>query len=290
MNATEGGSRTTASPDDKDFGNDAEDAAYDATSWTRVDIASSAVALLAFLLSWELIVWLLGVPEIVLPPPSSILSALVTIVLSGTVLHHLGVTVSEILAGFVLGATAALILGTLISQFRFVDRIVYPYVIAFQAVPKVALAPLLVIWFGFGIGSKILMTAVIAFFPILVNTVAGLRSVEQDRIDLMVALNASRWQIFRFVRLPTALPYIFAGLDVGIVLSVIGAIVGEFVGANAGLGYLLLVYNADLKIAAVFALLVILAALGIVLHFIIQAVQRRVMFWAATDINRIVGA
>ena len=258
--------------------------------WTKGDLAISGAALVLFLAAWESIVRLLNVPEIVLPPPTSILEALRAIVMSGAVLSHLGVTVTEVLAGFGLGAVAALVLGTLIAQFRLVDRVVYPYVIALQAVPKVALAPLLVIWFGFGISSKILMTAVIAFFPILVNTIAGLRSVEQDRLDLMVALNASRWQIFRYVRLPTALPFIFAGLDVGIVLSVIGAIVGEFVGANAGLGYLLLVYNADLKIAAVFALLVILAALGIILHAIVQVVQKRVMFWATVDVHRAVGA
>jgi NitT/TauT family transport system permease protein len=120
------------------------------------------------------------------------------------------------------------------------------------------------------------------------NTVVGLRSVEQDKLDLMMSLAASRWQVFRFVRLPTALPYIFAGLDVGVVLSVIGAIVGEFVGANAGLGYLLLVYNADLKIAAVFALLVILAAIGIVLHALVVLVQKRVMFWTTSQIERTV--
>ena len=148
----------------------------------------------------------------------------------------------------------------------------------------------MVIWFGFGLESKILMTAVIAFFPILVNTVVGLRHVEQDRLDLMVALKATRWQIFRFVRLPTALPFIFAGLDVGIVLSVIGAIVGEFVGASGGLGYLLLVYNADLKIAAVFALLIILAVLGIILHGCVMMVQRRVMFWAEAAPDRVVTA
>jgi NitT/TauT family transport system permease protein len=281
--------RDARSTRDEDLDHETEETLPPA-GWTKGDLLTSGAALILFLAAWELIVRLLNVPEIVLPPPTSILEALRAIVISGAVLSHLGVTVTEVLAGFGLGAVAALVLGTLIAQFRLVDRIVYPYVIALQAVPKVALAPLLVIWFGFGISSKILMTAVIAFFPILVNTIAGLRSVEQDRLDLMVALNASRWQIFRYVRLPTALPFIFAGLDVGIVLSVIGAIVGEFVGANAGLGYLLLVYNADLKIAAVFALLVILAALGIILHAIVQAVQKRVMFWATADVHRAVGA
>ena len=260
------------------------------SGWTRGDVLLSAGTLASFVILWEVAVRLLRVPEIVLPPPTSVLIALYSIVASGAVFVHVGITLTEILLGFAIGAVTAFVLGALIALFRPIDRMLYPYIIAVQAVPKVALAPLLVIWFGFGLESKILMTAVIAFFPILVNTVVGLRHVEQDRLDLMIALNATRWQIFRFVRLPTALPFIFAGLDVGIVLSVIGAIVGEFVGASGGLGYLLLVYNADLKIAAVFALLIILALLGIILHGCVMMIQRRVMFWAEAGTDRVVTA
>lgn len=267
-------------PDD----GDGDDAARD--GWTVGDVLISAAALAVFLVGWELAVRLLRVPPVVLPPPSSVIVALYVILMSGTMFWHLGVTLTEILMGFAIGAATAFVLGALIAQFRVVDRMLYPYVVAFQAVPKVALAPLLVVWFGFGLESKILMTAIIAFFPILVNTVVGLRTVEQERIDLMVSLKATRWQVFRYVRLPTALPFIFAGLDVGVVLSVIGAIVGEFVGANAGIGYLLLVYNADLRIASMFALLIVLAALGIILHAIVLLVQRRVMFWARPRADR----
>lgn len=263
---------------------DGDDTARD--GWTAGDVLISVAALAVFLVGWELAVRLLRVPPVVLPPPSSVAVALYVILMSGTMFWHLGVTLTEILLGFALGAATAFVLGALIAQFRVVDRMLYPYVVAFQAVPKVALAPLLVVWFGFGLESKILMTAIIAFFPILVNTVAGLRTVEPERIDLMVALKATRWQVFRYVRLPTALPFIFAGLDVGVVLSVIGAIVGEFVGANAGIGYLLLVYNADLRIASMFALLIVLAALGIILHAIVLLVQRRVMFWSQPRVDR----
>jgi NitT/TauT family transport system permease protein len=189
------------------------------------------------------------------------------------------VTLSEILLGSALGAAAAFVLGALKAQVRLAKRILLPYVVALQAVPKVAIAPLLVIWFGFGIESKVIMTAVISFFPIIVNTAVGLKAVEPERMELMIALNASAWQAFRFVRRPGALPFIFAGLDVGIVLAVIGAIVGEFMGASAGIGYLILVYNADLKIDAVFALLIVLAAVGVSLHTAVLVVQSRVMFW-----------
>lgn len=257
--------------------------------WTRKEIALSAGLLVGTPIVWEIVVRVFEISDLIVPAPSSILDALRASFVSGAIFPHLRITLSEILAGFVLGAVAALVLGCLVAQFRIVDRIVYPYIVSFQAVPKIALAPLLVIWFGFGITSKIIMTALVAFFPILVNTVAGLKSVEQDRLELMRALNASRWQTFRYVLFPTALPFIFAGLDVGVVLAVIGAIVGEFVGASGGLGYLLLFYQAELKNAYVFAILIVLAAIGMALHQIIVFAQRRLVFWSGGASNRVTG-
>ncbi len=259
-----------------------------AERWSPTDLAISVGAAVGLAALWEGLVRINGVPPVVLPAPSAILLELWSLFSSGTIWPHLQVTLLEILAGFALGSIAALVLGTLIALFRTFDRIVYPYLVALQAVPKVAIAPLLIIWFGFGIQSKILMTAVIAFFPVLVNTVVGLKSVEQDRLDLMAALQANRWKTFRYVRLPTALPFIFAGLDVASVLSVIGAIVGEFVGARAGLGYLLLLYNSNLRIAGVFAILIILAAIGILLHSAVLFAQKRILFWSTTGVDRVV--
>jgi NitT/TauT family transport system permease protein len=267
----------------------ADDGALPSSGWTLKDVAIVIGSLLVLLGGWELAVRLLKISPVILPGPVAIADQLRHLVMSGLVFPHLGITLSEILGGFAIGSVTALVLGSLIAQFRIVDRIVTPYIVALQAIPKVAIAPLLVVWFGFGISSKVLMTAVISFFPVLVNTVVGLRSVEQDRVDLMIALNATRWQVFRYVRLSSALPFIFAGLDVGIVLAVIGAIVGEFVGARGGLGYLILVYNADLKIAAVFALMVVLGTVGITLHGIVTLVQKRVLFWASTGADRMVG-
>jgi NitT/TauT family transport system permease protein len=267
----------------------ADDGALPSSGWTLKDVAIVIGSLLVLLGGWELAVRLLKISPVILPGPVAIADQLRHLVMSGLVFPHLSITLSEILGGFAIGSVTALVLGSLIAQFRIVDRIVTPYIVALQAIPKVAIAPLLVVWFGFGISSKVLMTAVISFFPVLVNTVVGLRSVEQDRVDLMIALNATRWQVFRYVRLSSALPFIFAGLDVGIVLAVIGAIVGEFVGARGGLGYLILVYNADLKIAAVFALMVVLGTVGITLHGIVTLVQKRVLFWASTGADRMVG-
>lgn len=248
------------------------------------------ISLLFILGLWEGLVWALDVSHLIMPRPSAIFASMVQMFEAGTIYRHLGLTVYEVLLGFVIATVVGISVGTVIAVSPTLHRLVYPYIVAFQSVPKVAVAPLMVIWFGFGIESKIAMTVVIAFFPILVNTIAGLRSVDQDQIELMRSLVASRWQIFRFVRFPNALPYIFAGLEIGIVLSVIGAIVGEFVGATGGLGYMLTFANARLDTAAVFALLIVLGAIGIILNTTITWIRRKVVFWAESETDRFAGA
>lgn len=238
---------------------------------------------------WELAVRLFEIPKIVLPAPSAVGVALWK-GMSGDFLVHFGVTFYEVIAGFVLGSVTGLVLGALISQFRLLERTLYPYIVAFQTLPKVAIAPIIVIWFGYGVTSKIVITATIAFFPLLANTIVGLRSAPAEQIELMVAFTASRWQVFRLARLPQALPYIFVGLDVAIVLSVIGAIVGEFVGSQAGLGYLILQKNFNMDMAGVFAILIVLSAMGIGLHLLVNAIQRRVVFWMDGSSDRVMGA
>jgi NitT/TauT family transport system permease protein len=196
----------------------------------------------------------------------------------------------EILAGFLLGSACGLLLGFLIALVPLAERILYPYVVAFQTVPKVAIAPIIVIWFGYGVASKVVITATIAFFPLLANTIVGLRAAPRDQIEMLTSYTASRWQVFLMVRLKQALPYIFVGLDVAIVLSVIGAIVGEFVGAKAGLGYLILQKNFNFDMAGTFAILIILSLIGVGLHSIVNFLQRRIVFWMETDDGRVVGA
>jgi NitT/TauT family transport system permease protein len=232
---------------------------------------------------WEAAVRLLGIPQIVLPPPSAVLVALWESVGSSEFQWDLAVTVYEILAGFVLGALSGLVLGFIVALSPTVERLLYPYIVAFQTLPKVAVAPIIVIWFGYGLSSKIVITATIAFFPLLANTIMGLRAAPSDQIEMLVSYTASRWQVFHMVRLMQALPYIFVGLDVAIVLSVIGAIVGEFVGAKAGLGYLLLQKNFNFDMAGTFAVLVVLSLIGVILHSLVRLVQRRVIFWMDTS-------
>jgi len=235
-----------------------------------------------FLLLWQAAITLFAIPPIVLPQPVSVLVSLWQQLGSADFLRATAVTLGEILAGFALGSLLGLLLGFAIAMSPLLDRLLYPYVVAFQTLPKVAIAPIIVIWFGYGMSSKIVITATIAFFPLLANTVMGLRAAPPEQIEMMQAFTATPWQVFRRVRLMQALPYIFVGLDVAIVLSVIGAIVGEFVGAKDGLGYRLMQANFNFDMAGTFAILLVLSLIGVVLHMLVRAVQRRAIFWMQT--------
>jgi NitT/TauT family transport system permease protein len=237
---------------------------------------------------WEWVIPLLGVDDYVLPLPSQILEAMLRLFGDPLFWQHMSVTVRESLIGFVIGVGIAVVLGTAISQVRLVEKTLMPYVVAFQTVPKVALAPLFVVWFGFGLTSKIVMAAVISFFPMLINVIEGLRAADADKIQMLTVFGASKTQIFRMVRLPSAMPFIFAGLDIAIVFAILGAVVGEFIGAKEGLGYLLLQTNYNFDIAAMFAVLVVLSVLGLLAHFLIRFTQHKVAFWA--EESRVIAA
>lgn len=228
---------------------------------------------------WDLVVRYFDISPLLFPAPLAVLDQLIRGIATGVFFVHGLYTVAATVIGFVLGSLSGFLIGILVSQFAVFNRLIYPYIVAFQTVPKVALAPIIIVWFGFGIWSKVMMSLLICFFPVAVNTIEGLNSVRAEQIMLMRSYRATGWQIFRIVQLPNALPYIFAGLNVGIVLSVIGTIVGEFVGTTTGLGRLLLDYNYAFDIAGVFATLVVLSLIGVVLHSILRAIQRRLVFW-----------
>lgn len=238
------------------------------------------VLLLAALLGlWEGAVWLFEVQPLLLPAPSAIAQALYAGLVSGHLVRHFGVTLLETAAGFGLGALGGLLLGGLIAQSERLERLLYPYVIAFQTVPKVAIAPLIVIWFGYGLSAKIVIAATIAFFPVLANTIVGLRAVPAEQLELMAAFMASKRQTLWKVRVPQALPYILVGLDVAAVLAVIGAVVGEFVSAKEGLGFYILQAGFQLDTPAVFAALTLLAFMGIAIHLAMRALRQRLLYW-----------
>lgn len=239
--------------------------------------------LVASLALWEAAVRLLHVPAFILPAPSSAVMALYRGMVSGIYLDNFWITLAETLLGFALGAALAFVLGTALAMSRAVEYFLYPFIVMFQSMPKVALAPLIIVWFGLGLTSKVVSAALIAFFPLLVNTVVGLRSADEDRINLMRSLAASEAQIFWMLRLPSALPFIMAGLEVAMIFSLIGAIVAEFVGAESGLGMLIQSMNFSMDVAGQFAVLFILSLMGLGLNWIIVLVRRRVLFWDASE-------
>jgi NitT/TauT family transport system permease protein len=251
-----------------------------ATLWGRISgrLVSplSAAVLITY---WELHVYIFNVDALLLPPPSKIAVSFLNGMTSGLFLDHFATTVFRALSGFAIAAVLGVALGALICQFRIVEKTVYPWIVALQTVPKIAIAPLILVWCGYGSLSKIVTATLVAFFPVLVNTIVGLRSCEQGKLDLMRSLKASRWQTFRMVELPNALPFIFAGLSVAVVFSILGALVGEFVGSKDGIGFLILDANYQLNIPRVFALLILLALYGIGCHLLLQLAHRKLVFW-----------
>ena len=243
------------------------------------DFLLRLLLVLAILAVWEAAVRLFDIPAFILPAPSNVVTALWRGLASTLYVDHLRITVVETLLGFVFGSVLALVLGTMIALSRRAEYYLYPFIVMFQAMPKVALAPLIIVWFGLGLTSKVAQAAVTAFFPLMVNTIAGLRSADEDRVSLMRSLDASELQILTMLRLPSAMPFIMAGFEIAMVLSLIGAIVAEFVGAQRGLGVLIMSMTFTMDVAGQFSVLLLLSLLGLLLNWVIVAIRRRLLFW-----------
>lgn len=229
------------------------------------------------IVGWGLYVRLFDVSEAALPSPAQVWDALVEN--SANYWDNAQVTIKEILIGLALAMLIGVTLGALIRLSRTIERAVYPWLVVSQLVPIPAIAPIFVIWFGFDMRPKILVVALVSFFPIVVNTVDGLRAVEPELVNLLRTLGASRWKIFRSAQLPAAMPFIFSGMKIAAAFSVIGAVFGEWVGASEGLGYLILIQNNQTDTAQVFAIVVWLAAIGIGLFALISLIERITLPW-----------
>jgi NitT/TauT family transport system permease protein len=240
-----------------------------------------AVQLAAGLLVWHAVVAVLAIDPQIVPRPLDVVRMLWALAMSGQLTDATWVTLQETLVGFVIGSVLGIGLAVLLSEVRVLRQILQPYVVALQAVPKVAVAPLFLIWFGFGIQSKVALVISIMFFPVLVNTLVGLESVDADQLELMRAYRASRWQTLRRVKLYVALPYVFASFEVCLVLSLTAAVVAEMLGSGTtiGLGTLINIYSARMASVAVFAVLVVLSVLGVVLHGLVLLAASRCLSW-----------
>jgi len=235
--------------------------------------------LLAFLVGWKLYVDLLGVSRFILPPPEQVGRAFVALIEGKTTGMHAGITLYETVVGFACALLSGVGLAALLGRLPWLERALMPFVVALQVVPKVALVPLFILWFGFGPGSKVIVAAVLAFFPIFTNTLLGVKSVEHGHRDVMDSLNAGRWHTLWLLELPSALPYVLAGMEVGIVLAVIGAVVGEYLGGSEGLGHLAVATLNAFQVDALFAVILLLTVMGFGLWLLVVLLRRAVIPW-----------
>ena len=235
-------------------------------------ILSKLWPVVVFFAVWELIVHALRVPAYILPSPEQVIAKLVS--KSEALTMHAAVSIFEILLGFACASIGGFVLAVMIFHSRKIEQTVEPFLVVSQVVPKVALAPLFLIWFGHGLEPKIIIAATIAFFPVLINTVLGLKAVDPEIVELMDSIAATKRQMFWRVRLPNSLPYILPSLKVAALLSVVGAMVGEFVGADKGLGYLMMQADVNLETDLLFAALAIVTLAGLVLYGALGVVER----------------
>ncbi|MEE9517907.1 MAG: ABC transporter permease, partial [Candidatus Adiutricales bacterium] len=228
---------------------------------------------------WALIAELGNYPTFILPDPLTVFEKLVEITANGTLWYHSRATLIQILGGLALGLSTATFLGYVLAKSPFLERLTGPYIVASQSIPAVAIGPLLIIWFGSGKLSKVLICALVVFFPVLINTIVGIRSVDSGLRTLMQSLRASRWQTFFKLEVPAALPMLLGGLKIGVTLSVIGAVVGEFIGADRGLGYLINLAKGLFNTPLMFAAFIALAVISLSLYLFVTALERWLLAW-----------
>lgn len=251
-------------------------------TWLRRQPASVTVSLsfLLLLLLWQLVVLVGGYDSFVLPGPLDVARQFGVVMMDGRLLRHSLITLSEVIPGLLIGAGISLPLGYLLAKSPLAERLISPYLIASQAVPVIAIAPLLTIWISSTFWARVLVAVLVVFFPVLINIIAGLRSVPNELYELMHSLNATRWQIFRKLEWPAALPIVLAGLKLGATLSVIGALVGEFVQPRTeGLGYLLITARYQFKTDLVFVVLFTLAGMALALYGLVSLAEKRLLRW-----------
>lgn len=236
------------------------------------------------LIAWQLVATLGGYDSFILPAPAEVVDQLGLVVGDGRLLKHAAYTISEVIPGLLIGCLIAMPLGYLLAKSPLAERLISPYLIASQAIPVIAIAPLLTIWVRSTYWSRVTVAVLVVFFPIVINTIAGMRSVPVELYDLMHSLKASRWQVIRKLELPAALPILLAGLKVGATLAVIGALVGEFVQPKSqGLGYMLVTARYQFKTDLVFVVLLTLATIALTMYGVVALLERRVLRWQRVD-------
>ncbi|MES2483920.1 MAG: ABC transporter permease [Pseudomonadota bacterium] len=246
---------------------------------SRLTLITTPAILVLFFLVWKAYVVWSGVSPFVLPAPEKVLAALGQDLTNPVTFSHLMTTLHEIIVGFALAVVIGMVVALVLYKIPVMEQVLNPFIVALQVVPKVALIPLFVVWFGFGSTSKVIVAAVLAFFPIFMNTLLGFKSIAVGYREVMETSNGTNVQSFFKLELPSALPYTLAGMEMGIVFATIGAVVGEFLGGNSGLGYVTISRLNSFQIEGLFSAIVLLTALGFILYSIVVMIKRLAIPW-----------
>lgn len=250
---------------------------------TAAQVVPPVVLFVALVVVWDLLVRFEIVSAFILPAPLDVVNSLVGLLPTSLLWSNAGVTIYETVMGFLIGAGLAFVLAVLSSLWPYFRRMIYPYMIALQVTPRIAVTPVIIAWLGFGATPKIVIAATICFFPVYLNTLTGMLSVDHEALEMFRSLRASHWQTFTQLMLPAALPITFAGLKTGMTLALIGAIVAEFVSAQAGMGLLIQQFSFQLNMAAAFAVLLMLTMMGLLLYGLMEYLDKQLVFWAHED-------
>jgi NitT/TauT family transport system permease protein len=250
-----------------------------ASALARPDIIGSALIGIVFLAAWEWLPGLLGVPRFIIPPASEVWGEFLYMLQHEQLLLHTAVTMASVAAGFALGALLGMIIGYALGMSATLEVVLSPYILALQIAPKVAFAPLFVMWFGFTVYPKILVAMLIVFFPVMVNVLGAVRTIDRDQINLARAFNATRGELFWKIEVPASMPPLFSGLRIAATLAVIGVVVGELVGGNVGLGYLLVFGQGQANTPMVFVVILLLTLIGLIAYVAVVLVEARVLHY-----------
>jgi len=235
------------------------------------------------LILWELYIRIFNVPNYLLPKPYDLLVSLITLFTSGGVWKHITVTLKEILVGSVIGAAIGLALGYIMAKVKLIEKMVMPFVIIVQTAPKISLAPLFILWMGLGIESKAALVILVVSFPIMINEVTAIRSIDKNAYDLMKVLKANRWQVFRHIELPYSMEMLLSGVKLALTQAMTGAVIGEMIGAKAGLGYLLTLGSETYDIKMILNAVILLSVMGLLFYLISEYIERKALYWKELD-------
>lgn len=235
------------------------------------------------LIVWELYIRIFQVPNYLLPGPADLFLSMVKLFTAGGVMKHIAVTMEEILVGTTIGIAIGLVLGYIMAKIRFIERLVMPFVIIVQTAPKISLAPLFILWMGLGIESKAALVILVVSFPIMINEVSAIRSIEDNVYNLMKVLKASRWQVFRHIELPYSVEMMLSGIKLALTQAMTGAVIGEMIGAKAGLGYLLTLGSETYDIKMILNAVILLSIIGLALYLVSEFIERKALYWKVID-------